>query len=117
MKPGRLIGIVVALGFVGLVVYNLLQSEPVKVIHPELRHSGAGSFVSGAVHNSGSDDQSVSLEIRYYDARGHQLGSDTIMLDHLGDGATRNFSGPPRNLPGDASYSIYLNHGRNPYGN
>ena len=117
MKIGRLLGLLVALGFVGFVVYSLLQTEPVKVLHPRLQVSGDGAFLSGAVHNTGSAEESVSLEIRYYDAGGHQLGSDTIKLDHLGDGDTRDFSGPIRRLPADASYSIYLNHGRNPYGN
>jgi hypothetical protein len=117
MKIGRLLGLLVALGFVGFVVYSLLQTEPVKVLHPQLQHSGDGSFLSGAVENTGAAEESVSLEIRYYDAGGHQVGTDTLKLDHLGNGATRDFSGPIRQLPADASYSIYLNHGRNPYGN
>jgi len=117
MKFSRIAGLAVAAGFAGFVVYSLLQTEPVKVLHPQLQHSGAGGFVTGAVENTGSAEESVSLEIRYYDARGHQVGSDTVKLDQIGNGATRYFAGPPRRLPPDASYSIYLNHGRNPYGN
>ena len=117
MRIGRIAGLVLAAGFVGFVVYSLLQTEPVKVLHPRLQHSGADSFVSGAVENTGAAEESVSLEIRYYDGGGHQVASDTVKLDKLGTGATRNFSAPVRRLPSDASYSIYLNHGRNPYGN
>jgi hypothetical protein len=117
MRVGRVAGIVLAAGFIGFVVYSLLQTEPVKVRHPQMQHSAEGAYVSGAVENTGSEEESVSLEIRYYDAHGHQVGSDTVKLDSLGNGATRDFSGPRRNLPTDASYSIYLNHGRNPYGN
>ena len=117
MKIGRIAGIVIALGFVGFVSYSLLQTEPVKVLHPRLQRSPGGAFVNGAVHNSGYDDQPVTLEIRYYDRSGHQIGSDTISIDRLGDGATKEFSGPLRSLPPEATYSIYLNHGRNPYGN
>jgi hypothetical protein len=117
VKIGRIAGLVVALGFIGFVVYSLLQSEPVKVLNPHLQHSANGTYVSGAVENGGSSEESVSLEIRYYDSGGHQVGSDTLKLNNLGNGATRDFSGPMRNLPPDASYSIYLNHGRNPYGN
>jgi hypothetical protein len=117
MKIGRVVGLTVAAAFVGFVVYSLLWSEPVKVLHPQLQHSADGAFVSGAVKNTGDSDESVSIEIRYYDAGGHQVGSDTVKLDQLGSGATRPFAAPPRMLPADASYSIYLNHGRNPYGN
>ena len=117
MKIGRVTGLIVALGFAGFVIYSLLQTEPVKVLHPQLQHSGDGGFVSGAVENTGASEESVSLEIRYYDASGHQVASDIVKLDQLGSGATRPFAAPLRKLPTDASYSIYLNHGRNPYGN
>jgi hypothetical protein len=118
VKIARVTGLVIALSFVGFVIYSLLQTEPVKVLHPQLQHSSDGAFVSGAVENTGSSEESVSLEIRYYDADGRQVASDTVKLDQLGSGATRPFSGSHlRKLPADASYSIYLNHGRNPYGN
>ncbi len=117
MKIGRVAGLVIAAGFVGYVAYNLLWLEPVKVLRPKLQHSTDGTFVSGAVENTGSSEDSVSLEVRYYDGRGHPLGSDMVHIDHLGSGATRDFRLPGRVLPDDASFSIYLNHGRNPYGN
>ena len=110
-------GLAVAASFVGFVAYSLLHSEPVKVLHPELRHSGQGVFVSGAVENTGPDNESVSLEIRYYDEGGHQVAVDTVKLDRVGSGATLDFSTVPRILPPSVSYTIYLNHGRNPYGN
>jgi hypothetical protein len=117
VKIGRGAGLVIAAGFVGFVIYSLLQTEPVKVRHPQMRHSADGAFVSGAVENTGSAEESVSIEVRYYDAGGHQVASDTVKLDQISTGATRDFSAPARKLPPDASYSIYLNHGRNPYGN
>lgn len=117
MKIGRVIGSLVALVFVGFVVYSLLQTEPVKVLHSGLRYSAGGAYVSGAVQNTGAADESVSLEVRYYDAGGHQVASDVVNLDRIGSGETSDFSAPTRRLPPDASYSIYLNHGRNPYGN
>ena len=117
MKIARVAGLVIALGFVGFVVYSLLQTEPIKVLNPRLQYSPAGAFVSGSVENTGSAEESVNLEVRYYDASGHQVASDTVKLDQLSVGATRPFAAPFRRLPNDASYSIYLNHGRNPYGN
>ncbi len=49
MKIGRVVGLTVAAAFVGFVVYSLLWSEPVNVLHPQLQHSADGAFVSGAV--------------------------------------------------------------------
>jgi len=117
VKIGRIAGIAVAFGFIGFVAYSLLQAEPVKVLNPHLERNQQGAYVSGAVENGGSAVESVTLEIRYYDHGGHQVGSDTLKLDQIGNGATKDFSGPPRSLPPDATYSIYVNHGRNPYGN
>jgi hypothetical protein len=117
VKIGRMAGLAIAAGFVGFVAYNLLWLESVKVLHPKLLHSSDGTFVAGAVENTGGAEESVSLEVRYYDGRGHPIGSDTVRIDHLGSGATKDFKLPGRVLPDDASYSIYLNHGRNPYGN
>jgi len=117
VRIGRVIGLVVAAGFVGFVVYSLLWSEPVKILHPRLEHSADGGFVTGSLENTGSGEESVNLEIRYYDGSGHQIASDIVKLDKIDTGATRNFSSPLRRLPADASYSIYMNHGRNPYGN
>ena len=117
MKLARIVGVAAAVGFIGYVSYSLLQNEPMKVLHPHLQRTAGGGYVAGAIRNSGEADQSVSLEIRYYDRGGRSIGTDTVALDHVGSGATREFAAPPRNLPPDASYSIYLNHGRNPYGN
>jgi len=117
LKIRRVAGLVTAAGFIGFVVYSLLWSEPVKVLHPRLEHSIDGAFVSGAVENTGASEESVSLEVRYYDRSGRQVASDTVRIDNLGSGATKDFKLPERSLPAQASYSIYLNHGRNSYGN
>jgi hypothetical protein len=117
VRVGRAIGLATAAGFVGFVAYSLLWSEPVKVLHPKLQYSAARAFVSGAVENTGSAEESVSLEVRYYNEAGRQVASDTVQIDNLGSGATRDFKLPDRLLPAGSSYSIYLNHGRNPYGN
>jgi hypothetical protein len=61
-------GLIIALVFVGFVAYSLLQTEPIKVLHPQLQHLAASGFVSGAVENSGSAEEYVNLEVRYYDA-------------------------------------------------
>jgi hypothetical protein len=117
LRPGRIIGIVAAIGFAGFVFYSLLHTEPVRVVMPRLQRNGSSESVAGAVENTGSSEQAIDLEIRYYDPHGHQVATDTVKIDHLGSGETRSFAGPPRALPDGASYSVYLNHGRNAYGN
>ena len=117
MRPGRTIGIIAAIGFAGFVFYSLLHTEPVKVVMPRLERTGSSESIAGAVENTSSSEQAIDLEIRYYDPHGRQIATDNVKMDHLGSGETRKFAGPPRMLPDGASYSIYLNHGRNAYGN
>jgi hypothetical protein len=117
VKLGRIVGVAAVLAFAAFVFYSLLHVEPVKVLHPRLERSAAGVFLAGAVRNTTSGEEAVDVEVRYYDSRGRQVATDTVKIAHLSSGETRKFSAPPRDLPGVSSYSIYLNHGRNPYGN
>jgi hypothetical protein len=117
VKLGRILGVAAVLGFAAFVFYSLLQVEPVQVMSPRLEHGASGVFLSGAVKNTSSHEEAVDVEIRYYDSSGHQVATDTVKIAHLGSGETRDFAAPPRALAGVSSYSVYLNHGRNPYGN
>src|SRR5262249_13623040 len=83
VKVGKIAGAAIALSFVGFVAYSLLYSEPVKVLRSGLLHSKDGAYVAGAVENTGPDNESISLEIRYYDGGGHQVASDTVRLDRV----------------------------------
>ena len=73
--------------------------------------------MAGQVRNRAGTANSVKLELHYYDQAGHALGLDTLDVDGLPAGSIRSFRGPAHEAGTIAGYSIYLNQGRNPYGN
>ncbi len=105
------------LAFASFVLYSLFTLEPVKVVHSYLEHDGDRVFVAGEVHNTADHPRAIELEVHYYDRNGRPLGQDSLNLDGLQAGALRDFKSPPRALAGVEDFSIYLNNGRNPYGN
>ena len=117
MRVSRIIGAAAALTFAGFVFYSLLHTEPVKVHGLRLQHRDGLAFLTGELENTGRDEAAVDLEVHYYDSNGHQIAFDTVPIAPLSSGETRTFAAPKRDLPGVVSYSMNLNHGRNPYGN
>lgn len=107
----------VAVVFVGFVFYSLTHVQPVQVLGSHLEHQGDKVFVEGEVKNTGSHASAVDLEVHYYDRNGRPLGQDVLKLTGLDAGSVRMFKSPPHDLSGVSDFSIYLNHGRNPYGN
>jgi hypothetical protein len=107
----------VGIAFAGFVFYSLLAVEPVKVVGSRLEHSGNRVFVAGWVRNTADQARQIELEIHYYDRNGRPLGQDTLTVDGLAAGAAQDFKSPQRSIDGVEDYSIYLNNGRNPYGN
>jgi hypothetical protein len=103
--------------FAGYVFYSLLGVEPVKVAQSRLVHSGDQVFVEGELRNTGEDVGAIDVEVRYFDRGGHSLASDKVQVGSLKSGAAAKFRSAPRHLDDAAEFSIYLNHGRNPYGN
>jgi hypothetical protein len=73
--------------------------------------------VEGQVRNTGDASGPVEVEVRYFDANGHGIGKDTVSIGSMRRDAATTFKSPARQLDGVADFSIYLNHGKNPYGN
>jgi hypothetical protein len=117
MRKGGLIILIAAVCFGAYVFYTLLGVEPVKVTHSKLVRSGNEVSVQGELRNTGEDVGALELEIRYFDRGGRSLGRDTVSVGELKNGARITFRSPPRQMAAVAEYSIYLNHGRNAYGN
>jgi hypothetical protein len=116
MKKGTAIVLIVAGGFILYVFFSLLNAEPVQVTS-QLARSGGLVFVQGELSNAGEASGPVTVEVRYYNQAGATIARDTLNLHPLGKGASEPFQSPHRTLPDVTSYSIYLNHGKNPYGN
>lgn len=117
MRKGAIAILLAALCFVAFVFYALVGSEPVKVSQVRLVRSGGEVSVQGEVLNTGDDSGPLQVEVRYYDRQGHTVGKDIVSIDGLRRGGATHFASSPRIDSGVADFSIYLNHGRNPYGN
>jgi hypothetical protein len=117
MRKSAIVVLVAALCFAAYIFYSLTGVEPVKVAGSRLVRSGDRVSVEGEVRNTGDDTGPLELEVRYFDRNGHALGKDVVSMGRLRHGAASHFKSSPRPDDGVADFSIYLNHGRNPYGN
>jgi hypothetical protein len=109
--------LIAGLCFAIYVFYALVGAEPVKVAGTRIVRSGGQVSVEGEVRNTGDDTGPLQVEVRYFDRDGRTLGKDMVSIDGLRRGAAAHFKSSPRPGDGVADFSIYLNHGRNPYGN
>ena len=114
---GGWVVLLAAIAFAGFVFYSLISFEPVKVVSSHLEHAGGRVYVTGHVRNTADQPRGIEREVHYYDRHGRALGQDTLALDDIAAGAVREFRSPPRFSADIADFSIYLNQGRNPYGN
>ena len=117
MRKSTLTILIVAAAFAAFIFYSLFRVEPVRVVASHLEHRGGQVFVDGSLRNTGPDLGPLDLEVHYYDANGRALGQDKIAVPGMKRGTETHFATPPRPLGGVSEFSIYLNHGRNPYGN
>ena len=117
MRKSAITILLVALCFAAYVFYSLIGVEPVKVADTRLVRSGDRVSVEGEVRNTGDDTGPLQLEVHYFDRDGHSIGKDVVSMDGLRHGAAAHFKSSTRPDDGVADFSIYLNHGRNPYGN
>jgi hypothetical protein len=117
MRLRKIAILLVAVGFVGWVFYALSTTEPVRVIETSLQHENGQVFVTGKLQNMGPDVGPIDIEVRYYDNAGHPAGQDKVVVDKLGTSQIASFHTPKRDLNQITTFSVYMNHGRNPYGN
>lgn len=117
MRLGKIAIVIVAAGFIGWVFYALNTAEPVSVEDTVLQHKNGQVFVTGKIRNTGTDEGPIDIEVHYYDRSGHAVGQDKIVVERLEKGQSEPFQSPPRMLGEGTTFSVYLNHGRNPYGN
>lgn len=118
MRKGSIIILLVSAGFVVLVFVLLMRANPVKVVKDRLIRRGGRVYVAGELLNTSSHRTGwMDLEVHYYDRGGRPLGEDTLHVSPLKAGAEKPFRSPAHDLGTVADYSLYLNHGRDPYGN
>jgi hypothetical protein len=117
MRRSKIILLLMAAGFAAFVFYSLWQVEPVRVVRSRLQRADGKVFVTGELRNTGPRSGPLDLEVHYFDSAGRPIGQDRISIGGMGRGEQTAFRTPERSLQGVSEFSIYLNHGRNPYGN
>ncbi len=117
MRKGAIIMLLAALGFALYVFFALFAVEPIKVAGSRLVRSGDEVSVEGDLRNTGGDAGPIEVEVRYFDRSGRAIGNDKVSVGGLRSGSESHFKSSPQKLDGVADFSLYLNHGRNPYGN
>ena len=117
MRRDTLFTLLGALAFVAIVFALLGRAQPVKVLDTHFERHGDALYVSGDLRNTGTHPATMDLEIHYYDRAGRPLGEDRIQVGPMKSGAEEHFRGPAHQVGGIQDFSLYLNQGRNPYGN
>lgn len=112
-----LIWLMVLVVFVGYLLWALQSEEVFQVINKELEHTEAGVIVRGEIYNAAEATSTVNVEVTFFDGQGRQLSKEVVTLDNLGAGATAPFRTKPQMLGDVKDYTIYVNTGRNMYGN
>ena len=108
-----------SLGFVFVVylLWTLWAEEKVRIVSKTLEHTDAGVVVSGEVYNAASAVTSVKVEVSFFNGSGHKLAEEVVELDNLPVGVSTSFHTQPKPLTDVRDYTIYINAGRNMYGN
>jgi hypothetical protein len=103
--------------FAGYLIWALRAEEVFRVVSKKLEHTDAGIVVSGEIHNSASTTPNVNVEVTFFDSGGRQLTKEVITVSNLAAGATTSFRTQPKRLDDVQDYTIYVDTGRNMYGN
>ncbi len=103
--------------FAAYLIWALRAEEIFQVVSKKLEYTDTGVVVSGEVRNTAAGASAVNIEVMFFDPQGRQLAKEVVTLDTLAAGATTAFRTPPRMLTDVKDYTIYVNAGRNMYGN
>jgi len=112
-----LLWLAVLIVFVAYLIWALRAEEAFQVTHKKLEYTDSGVTVSGEIHNTAAATATVNVEVTFFDAQGRQLGKEVVTLPNLEAGTTGAFRTQPKLLPGVRDYTVYVNTGRNMYGN
>jgi archaellin len=103
--------------FVGYLLWALRAEETLRVVRKQLEQTSSGVVVSGQVYNATAAVAIVNVEVSFFDTRGRELSQETVVLHNVDAGATAEFRTQPKMLTEVKDYTIYVNTGRNMYGN
>ncbi len=110
-------GSLLVLLFLGYFFWALRSEETFRVVEKKIEHTNDGVVVSGEIYNASSSPTSLNIEVSFFDSRGREIAKEIVALDSLDAGSRATFHTQPKRLPDMTDYTIYLNTGRNMYGN
>ena len=112
-----MLGLLGVLSFAFYVLWALRAENSIRVISKKLERTSGGIVVSGEIYNASEATTSVNVEISFYSRNGQKLADEVVELHNLPIGGSAPFRTQPRNIANVEDYSIYINSGRNMYGN
>lgn len=107
----------VVLTFIGYFFWALQSEEVFHVVSKKLEQTEAGVVVSGEVHNTTTNASAINVEVTLFNERGQKLSEETVALTEVQAGGIAPFRTQPKRLTDVKDYTIYVNTGRNMYGN
>ncbi len=113
----RAVGVIVVLVFAGYLLWALRTEEKFRVVSKKLERTNAGVVVSGEIYNAASTATAVKVEVTFFSSSGHKLGEEVVDLSNLPTGSSTAFHTQPQQLFDVQDYSIFINTGKNMYGN
>jgi len=117
MRKSSLVIFVILVGFTLFLIHSLFNVSPITVMASHLQRDGDRVFITGQLKNTSNHPAAIDLEAHYFDRTGRAIGQNTLSVNAIAPGGVRKFKTPATVLNGVADFSLYLNHGRNPYGN
>jgi hypothetical protein len=102
---------------VGYFFWALQAEEVFRVVSKKLEQTDAGVVVSGEVHNTTTSASAINVEVTLFNQRGQKLSEETVTLSNVQAGSTVPFRTQPKQITDVKDYTIYVNTGRNMYGN
>jgi len=116
-KARTILGLIGVLGFASYMLWALRVEDSIRVISKKLEQTAAGIVVSGEIYNASEATTSVNIEVSFYSHTGQKLADEVVELQALPVGGSAPFRTQPRKIANVKDYSIYINSGRNMYGN
>lgn len=113
---GRFLTLAAFAAMVAAVWLSMRTEERFVVESPRLERTPAGARVVGSIRNPGAPAGLVKVEVTTVSGATGQTEKETLELRDVASGETREFASTPKSAE-VRNFSVYVNEGRNPYGN
>lgn len=116
MKRGTWLTLAAFAAMVAAVWLSMRSEERFVVDSPRLESGTDGARVLGSIRNTGAPAKIVKVEVTTVSGAAGHTEKETLELRDVDSGETRAFASTPKKAE-VRNFSVYVNEGRNPYGN